>query len=220
MEKLVIRLRERLRFAPAIESHKGCQFSNEAGETLPPFPPNDAISLAAVHEVERKLGFPLPSTVRRLSVELADGGYGPSWGIYRLQQPAGRPYGYPDEGPMSVESWHALDHSAADYASPGRMRESLARYPERFIRYCEVGCNITICVDCTTDAGKVFVADPSGPGQLDVLTPLADSVEQWLWDWLDEPWPATEYVSLEIRPETFRGPILGCLDPADEPNKG
>ncbi len=217
MDELIVRLKDRLRFAPAIESHKNCRFSNEAGDMLPPFPPHPIIDLADVEFVERHLGFTLPTSVRRLSLEVADGGFGPSWGIYRLKQPPGRAYGFPYEDAMSVESWHWLDHNVEEYESRQRMEEVLSRLPARFIRYCEVGCNITICVDCTSEVGQMFVADPNAGDRYEELTPLHQTVEEWLWSWVnDEPWPEIEYASFDIPPALHSGPYYGCFNPTDE----
>ncbi len=168
------------------------------------------ITPADVEFVEQRLGFALPTIVKRLSLEVADGGYGPSWGIYRLKQPAGQAYGYPYDGKMSVESWHWLDHNADDYESPERMEQSLARFPPKFIRYCEVGCNIEICVDCTSDSGAMFVADPNTADHFEAIVPLHQTAEEWLWQWLnEEPWPELEYASFQISPDTHRGPVFG-----------
>ena len=74
MDALIARLNDRIRFAPAVELDAHSVRTNEAGEILPTRPPNRKLALADVEYVERQLGFELPAIVRRLSMEVADGG--------------------------------------------------------------------------------------------------------------------------------------------------
>jgi hypothetical protein len=188
MDKLIEQLRFRLRRAPAIESMAGCVVSNGEGKLLPPRPPNAAISPDELASVEHQLGFALPTMVRRLATEVADGGYGPAWGINRLKHPEGMPFGPWYDVEMSVESWHRLYHDKAECPQ-------LEGYPERFIRYCEVGCNISICVDCTTDVARLFMDDPNlGDDPTKFLVPMEQTLDVWLQEWLDrKPWPRRRY---------------------------
>ena len=141
-------------------------------------------TLNDVTYVEAQIGFQLPAIVRRISLEVADGGFGPNWGINRLRHPAKLPFGPWYEVEMSVESWHRLYHD------PKEASDLSPEFPDRFIRYCEVGCNIAICVDCTSPAGLLFMDDPMANS----VKPLNETVEQWLIDWLDKaPWPETTY---------------------------
>ncbi|MDP1798539.1 MAG: SMI1/KNR4 family protein [Planctomycetaceae bacterium] len=193
MDALIARLKERLQFAPAVEGDKHCVRSNDRGEILPPRKPNQTISLADVDSVEQQLGFRLPTILRRLSTEVADGGYGPDWGINRLKHPPNYPFGPFWDVEMSAESWHRLYREADDEES----RKWLASYPQNYIRYCECGCNISIGVDCATDAGKLLVDDPNeSESPAGGLKPLSESIEEWLWKWLEQPWPTTTYSSL------------------------
>lgn len=184
MDRLITRLQDRLRYSPAIEMDAHCVHSNEAGEILPPRRPNNRLTPDELSYVEEQLGFQLPEVVRRISLEVADGGFGPNWGINRLKHPANLPFGPWYEVKMSVESWHRL------FQDPQEMGDTLSGFPERFIRYCEVGCNIALCVDCTTPEGWLFKDDPMA----NEVKALNETVEQWLIRWLDEiPWPETFY---------------------------
>ena len=188
---LIERLKERLQFAPAVECDKHCGYCNDAGEVLPTPRPNPPISHADVDHVERQLGFRLPSLVRRLSTEVADGGYGPDWGINRLRHPRNVPFDDYDDARMSVEGLHA--YFQRDTSPEGQAW--LAACPRHFIRYCEVGCNISVCVDCTTETGALFLDDPNlGEDQADCIRLMPESLEEWLWKWLNEnEWPSTPY---------------------------
>lgn len=184
MDELITRLVERLRYCPAIEMDAHCVHGNEAGEIIPPRPANPPIQESDVCYVEAQLGFPLPEVLRRISTDVADGGFGPNWGIYRLKHPANLPFGPWWEVRMSVESWHKLDHD------PSEPNVTLDQLPEHFIRYGDVGCNITLCVDCTSPEGWLFRDDPME----DEVVPMHETVEQWLTKWLDqESWPQLKY---------------------------
>ena len=185
MDTLIARLKERIRWAPAIECDAYCVYTNDAGEVLPPRRPNPPLSISEVELVEAQLGFKLPTLVRRLCTEIADGGYGPAWGINRVKHPPNLPFGPEWEIEMSVESWHRLYQTE-------NVRARQPAYPERFIRFCEVGCNISICVDCTLDSGALFTDDPND--SQNPLQRMDETVEQWLWRWLiEKPWPTTIY---------------------------
>gem|GEM_PF-4912153 len=184
MNELIARLIDRLRYSPTIEMDADCMHANDAGELLPPCRANRPLKLEDVEFVERQLGFPLPGAVRRICLEVADGGFGPNWGINRLKHPANLPFRPWWDVEMSVESWHQL------FQDPNEMGNRLAGFPKHFIRYCEVGCNIAICVDCTSSEGLLFMDDPMA----NEVTPMNQTVEQWLTDWLDRaPWPETMY---------------------------
>lgn len=190
MDQLIARLKERLQFSPAVEMDKHCVRGNDKGEILPPTKSHPPISLVDVDYVEQQLGFTLPTIVRRLSTEVADGRYGPAWGINRLKHPPNYPFGPFWEVAMSVESWHRMYQEQNDE----RAELFRAACPKHFIRFCEVGCNISIGIDCTTEAGRLFTDDPNLSQNFDeCVVPMEETIEEWLWKWLDEPWPTTRY---------------------------
>lgn len=182
MDQLLSKLRDRLTYSPAVEMDAKCGRSDESGVLLPPRPPNAPISQEDLDVVEKSLGFALPEIIRRISTEVADGGFGPDWGINRLKHPSQLPFGPHWMVEMSVESWHRLYHEEAD--------TMLARFPERFVRYCEAGCNISICVDCTT--ARMFVDDPNSETPIEYQD---HTIEEWLANWLAKPWPTDSYAS-------------------------
>ena len=190
MDELMRRLQERIRRSPAVEGDAWCVHTNEAGEVLPPRRPDPPLPLQAVEEFEREFGFRLPTLVRRLYTEVADGGYGPAWGIHRLWSPPGTDFTRWWEQPMSVEAWYRFYQWERQHDEASGYWQ---HWPEPSIRFCEVGCNISICIDCSTDAGRVFKDDPNLGDAPDCLIPAADSVEEWLSEWLEEPWPEQRY---------------------------
>lgn len=137
MDELIQRLQQRIQRSPAVECDALCVRSNESGGILPPRRPNPPVPQDAVVELERKLGFRFPTLVRRLYIEVADGGYGPAWGINRLNQPpniSAEP-DYPEM--MSVEAWHRLYRREREKGEPA---EYWRHWPDPSIRFCEGGC--------------------------------------------------------------------------------
>jgi hypothetical protein len=49
--------------------------------------PNPALSLAQLDRAASALGFPIPRLLQRLYTEVADGGFGPEYGLYGLLHP-------------------------------------------------------------------------------------------------------------------------------------
>jgi SMI1/KNR4 family protein SUKH-1 len=191
IDELIKRLQERIRRSPAVECDALCEWHSDSGEELPPRPPNPPVPQAALEAFEGEFGFRLPTLVRRLYTEVADAGYGPCWGINPLWSPPGTDFELWWEEPMSVEAWYRLYRQERENdRPPGYWQHS----PDPSIRFCEVGCGISICLDCTTDEGRVFMDDPNlGQEASECLLPLADSVAQWLSDWLERPWPEGRY---------------------------
>ena len=189
MDELIRRLQNRLRHTPAVEMDAWIVRSNDAGELIPPPPPRPPLPMAIVEDVQRNLGFPLPILVQRLYTEVADGRYGPSYGIIRLRSPEGTDPTRWWEQPMSVEAWTELYRREAEEDGP---RHGPA-YPPKSIRFCEEGCNISYWLDCSTESARVFIDDPNEYGEGYEHKTAAETLKQWLAEWLDQPWPTELY---------------------------
>jgi hypothetical protein len=199
MDELIQRLQERIRRSPAIECDALCERHrvSDSGEreNLPPRRPNPPVPHAALEQLENEFGFRFPTLVRRLYTEVADGGYGPSWGINRLRHPPNTDFELWWEHEMSIEAWYRLYRQEREKGQPAEYWQC---WPDPAIRFCEGGCGISICVDCSSDQGRVFMDDPNRFGlrqdPRDCLLPVADSLAQWLSNWLNEkPWPELRY---------------------------
>ena len=122
---------------------------------------------------EELLGFSLPPLLRALYTEVADGGYGPGYGLSRLNGGPGRSIVASDR-----ELWRVWDG--------GEPRE---RWPEPFVRLCEWGCNFYSGLDCSRPECPVVRFNPDGcveSGCLaDCLVTESDSLAEWLTAWLE-----------------------------------
>jgi hypothetical protein len=100
-----------------------------SSQLYPPAPP------AELDESERRLGFRLPQAVRRLYGLVANGGFGPGYGLLGLLAGAVDEFG----------------HSAVDsYLAHRREGEADRRWqwPWGLLPVCTWGCAVYSCVDC------------------------------------------------------------------------
>jgi len=123
-----------------------------------------------IASTETALGFRIPPLLRRIYLEVADGGFGPAYGFYPLR---------PGQKETLVEARNKL---AADPA-----------WPRLLLPICDWGCAIWSCLDCRTDDGPVVT--PAGEdGFRDTGRDLRSWLGAWLagtdlWDEMFEPGP-------------------------------
>jgi hypothetical protein len=141
----------------------------------PPIVPRPPVSLEELRRFERDTGLSLPPFLVQLYTMVANGGFGPSWGVNPLRH----------ETRMSIETWDRHERHRWDSNNPP------SGWPDPLIRFCEEGCNIYYGVDCSSDHGTVFVVDPTcgSDDPLEWLTKRADSVAGWLSEWVARPPP-------------------------------
>lgn len=142
------------------------------------FPPATAEQLQAT---ETLLGFALPPFLRTLYSELANGGFGPSYGL------RGAIGGFADATGNIVQHYQSLceGRSLLDLESELAQKDDeivvpFDKWPRGFFSICEWGCAIQICQDGAT--GAVDRVEPSGDGYH--ITQEAISLPQWLESWM------------------------------------
>jgi hypothetical protein len=160
-EALIDRLKRRIQSEPTVDL-----------EVCPPIRPHPPVSAAQLAEAEERLGFELPPIVRDLYTQVADGGYGPGYGLNRLI--AG------DSLTLVLSDQTFLEERATG--------DPLSLWPDKFLRLCEWGCNYFSGIDCSRPACPIvrFVPDwcAEGAAMAEVRVPEADSLEEWLEAWL------------------------------------
>ena len=119
-------------------------------------------------QVETDLGFPLPPFLRRVYLEVADGGFGPGGGLMRIAD------------------------AAAAYArmqTGAELPRGMA-WPERLLPIREVDPGFD-CVDASSPAGRVVAWDPEDLREFSgekawnrSFSEIAPSVEAWLEEWV------------------------------------
>jgi hypothetical protein len=150
-------------------------------ERLPRIPPAKP---SAVQRAESQLGAALPGLLRRLYLEVSNGGFGPGYGILGL-----------DDGFRDDMNRTALDilNSRGDW--PGM--------PGSLLSLCHWGCAIYSFVHCPS--GRMFGWDPN-PVADDDDVPFFEqeyTLEAWLGAWLDgslrQPWLIIDPISGQYR---------------------
>jgi len=120
---------------------------------------------------EAELGFALPNLLRRLYLEVADGGFGPAYSIFGVVT-RGRFNRYTFTHDLLVEQYRDLCRMVI---TPERE----PAWPFGMLPICELGCGGFSCIDCTESGGPVwlFGLDQAGKG---------DSIDQEDFDELDD----------------------------------
>jgi hypothetical protein len=136
------------------------------------FPVADEATLQAA---EQTLGFRFPTLLRRLYLEIGNGGFGPGYGLI------GVPSGATDGGNSVVDLYQG-------YSKPDP-NDIHWKWKEALLPICHLGCAMYACIDCTTDEGAVVWFEPNphceGESWDDSFIPIASSIEDWLSAWLD-----------------------------------
>jgi hypothetical protein len=140
-------------------------------EGIAPYPP---ASLDAVRWAEAMIGCPLPELLRRLYLEVGNGGFGPGYGLLGLDGGA-----TDDLGHNALSNWRHLDV---------RLRAPRRKTPPRDSQlfpcfYC--GCSEYLCLDCRQPDGPMWVFDPGNPRQ--VFAPRGITFPNLMAGWAGEP---------------------------------
>jgi hypothetical protein len=130
---------------------------------------------ATLERAEKLLGRRLPAPLHDTFLYVGNGGFGPGYGLLPL---------FPLADDPAQES--LVDLYLA-FCSTDR-RDSAWTWPPDLVPFCDWGCAIRSCIDCSSDAGAVVTFDPNvrEPGApLDLaLSVTHASVQGWFEDWL------------------------------------
>jgi hypothetical protein len=141
-----------------------------------------------VAAAEAALGVPLPGLLRRLYLEVANGGFGPGYGIVGLP-----PDGWQDDR-RDLVRLQQVQRGDPDDADPARWR-----WPPTLLALCSLGDVVYACVDASRPGAPVLEYDPSDLDwdddgwpldEASALVEVRPSLASWLEDWLASPSPA------------------------------
>ncbi len=141
------------------------------------FPPATEAQLAAT---EGALGFPLPPLLRTVYAQIANGGFGPGYGL------RGAMDGFSGTGTIvetywwSAEGRQLIELPAKEIGSE-EFRFASSLWPDRFLSLCEWGCNSESYLHCPT--GRVFRV-ASVEDEVFDMRQQAATLEEWLKAWL------------------------------------
>lgn len=122
---------------------------------------------ATIEEAEREIGFRLPTLLRRLYLEAANGGFGPEGGI--LGVPGGEWNG---DWSDIVDIHNAVQNDPDDNT------------PAYLVWLYEWGCGIWSLIDCRDPSGSMWAWDPND-GVEDALFSNEMSFSEWIVRALD-----------------------------------
>jgi hypothetical protein len=108
-----------------------------------PLPP--PASWEAVHKAEDRLGFRLPPLLCRLWAEIANGGFGPGYGLLGLDG------GHVDE----LQRLSLPDLYLSTIEDEGLQDFSGEPWPRKLVPICDWGCRHQSAIDCTTLKGEI-----------------------------------------------------------------
>jgi hypothetical protein len=152
------------------------------------YPPATA---ALVDAAEETLGFALPPLLRRIYLEVGNGGFGPGYGLLGVLGGA-----VDDTGRNIIDLYRMFREPERD--------DPMWQWPAQLLPICHLGCAMYGCVDCTDPNGAVtwWEPNPREPGDpVDLfLVPVAPSLEAWLWAWLrNEDWMSPAYETSALK---------------------
>jgi hypothetical protein len=98
----------------------------------------------AVKDAEAALGFTIPNLLKSIYIDIGNGGLGPGYGIIGV---AG---GHPSNLGTLVETYEEIQKGAKYLGLDWR---------PGLLPFCEWGCNIFSCVDCTDANHHVFTSE-------------------------------------------------------------
>jgi hypothetical protein len=137
----------------------------------PSLPPR--ASLATWARAESALGFALPPLLRELYTSIANGGFGPGYGLIGVGDD-----GALDDGKSIVDKYRLFRTVSPEHPT--------WCWPERVILLCTWGCAIYSGIDCSREEAPVLLWDPNDDSRVeDNLRPQRPSLESWLSAWAD-----------------------------------
>ncbi|GAB2862438.1 SMI1/KNR4 family protein [Streptomyces deserti] len=131
----------------------------------------EPVDAAALARAEAALGFPLPPLLAELYLRIADGGFGPEYGLLPLLDSP------PASEPAAVAQYLAHRES-------GRKRPDWP-WPEGVLPISHWGCAMYACVDCRAPQATVLLYEPNADDADHAWFVDAPSLIDWLRAWID-----------------------------------
>jgi hypothetical protein len=160
MDDLIAAIRRRLQ----------AKITDLGGATYPKLSPGDRVEIA---NDEKRLGFTLPPLMKRLYVEIGNGGFGPGFGLIGLTN--GTPDGTGKTAPAIYSQLRAADRDDQNW-----------KWPHGLLPICDWGCAILSCVDCSDPNFRMRIFDPNvheGNDWADSFFEESDGFEIWMREW-------------------------------------
>ena len=123
------------------------------------------VKMAVIEEAESKLGFKLPQLLKSCYVEIGNGGFGPGYGLIGFDGGAASDFG-------SITD--AFNQLKSDHQALGN------QWPAQLLPFCDWGCNIFFCVDCSDENSPIYTFDAGR------LTPQGYNLQEFFEMWIGD----------------------------------
>lgn len=124
--------------------------------------------------LEAEAGNPLPDLMRRIYLELADGGWGPAYGVLGVDS------GHTDDLGGRLADVYRTWHETKD------PMPSALSLPRSWVPFLHAGCAMHFCVETSNPDGEVLLFDPNpGPPIEQCLLWRTSSFAEFVRLWLD-----------------------------------
>lgn len=152
----------------------------ESGETVSFAFMEPPVSQEELADAENMLGFELPSLLRRIYLEVGNGGFG-EYNLFTLSN-KGTKYDF-DAIVQNYINMRSMTQEDIDtHWTDEEDKPSL--WPEKLLMICDWGCNIYSHVDCASPECRVLRSDANiSHSQFAIESP---SLYQWLEGWLNK----------------------------------
>ena len=165
--ELIAAIRERA-FDPSRRTHMARLYPLPSSPATDPLPP--PLDRQTILAAEDRLGFAFPPLLTRLWAEVANGGFGPGYGLFGLR---GGHVDFACRSPLPDLYLDALE-------DPAWERFLGEPWPARLLPICDWGCCHQSAIDCSTPETEVI--DLSDGFQ---RHPKGVSFARWMEDWVN-----------------------------------
>ena len=130
-------------------------------------------SAAELATAEARLGFSVPLVVRRVYTGIANGGFGPGYGLVGI---GGGRVGFRNAG----RAWCCEDEYRSMRSAPQ------VQWPPQLLPVCDWGCRIYSCVDAANEDAPMFrmFGDTLYDAPSLAITPMGCTFNEWLQAWV------------------------------------
>jgi hypothetical protein len=144
---------------------------------------NPPVSQVELARAEEMIGFPLPPLLRRIYLEVGNGGFGPGYGLYPLNS---------EEDPQALHTDALVTTYMVMHSATSEQMEAYRQgdvdapplLPEKVLMICDWGCNSYSWLDCSQPELPVLHSEATLDCQQFVVeTP---SFLAWLETWLNQ----------------------------------
>lgn len=140
---------------------------------------SSTVTVEEVAQAEMQLGFELPSFLRRVYLEVGNGGFGPGYGLFPLNthHPATDSLVTAYLSMRSMSQKDIDEHWANEEVKP-------SLWPERVLMLCDWGCNMYSSLDCASADLLIYRMDSNMNFMVECAIE-APSLQHWLEAWLE-----------------------------------